>query len=109
MPCDQVRLTNVEFEAKNMELLEKAVEAMGGRIVSSGAVIEGYLPAAGSFSISRGKMTVRAGRERVVDQLKVAYSEEIVKKAASRFGWALSAAKTAGVSTAVRNYDVTRR
>jgi len=94
MPCWTVQTTTVDLgQIKNHELLGKALRSLfmdtairqpGGnwRFVANGYVVE-----------LRNDQAIsgmpRQQLEQVVSQIKVAYSTQVVKAAASRFNWTL--------------------
>ena len=50
---------------------------------------EGYLESY-DLRIRDGQITVAQGKENLVDELKQAYTGEMISKAAKRFGWIMS-------------------
>lgn len=90
MPCNTIVLNNVELKAADRDLLKKAIEALGWRILSE-SKSEIRLNAGGvSVAIREGVMQVPQGQEALADRLKVSYSTEAVKTAANRFRWQLT-------------------
>lgn len=79
---------SIEFKAQHFDILEDALKELGYRTVRGVDYV--------SFSTRNGTATVRDGRiniderdRRMIDKIKQQYSREVIKKAASRYGWAL--------------------
>jgi hypothetical protein len=90
MPCDSIQTSSIQFKAENTPLLVQALSSLGpykatyrgGRLVS--AVLNGV-----QISFEDGRIIVPRGTEPLIDQIKQAYSRQIVMAAANRFGFQL--------------------
>lgn len=86
MPCYQVNTVSVEFQARHFGTLQKAVAALGGTLQRSGeraTVVIGP----STITINNG---IATGRERLVNNLRVAYARQITIQAtewAKQKGW----------------------
>jgi len=103
MPCDSIRLNQVDVGKMDRDTLLKALAAKewqvwvnqpNGRLVFD---MEGE-----RVTLNDGRLTVRQGMEHLADRLKVAYSQQVVKAALGRFNWQYKATnkeQTAFVAT----------
>lgn len=86
MPCYQVNTTTVEFKQRHKDLLVKALEDLGWYAEWQGnrVTIPDY-----DLSIDLDGRTAKVDAAYVgrVNELKVAYSRQAVRKAARRVGW----------------------
>jgi hypothetical protein len=82
---------SVEFKAEHFDILEEAAKELGYRAQRSGDSLTFYT-ANGTVSIRGGKISLDERDRRIIDPLKVAYSKQVVKRAASRYGWAVKQA-----------------
>ena len=90
MPCDSIRLCQVEFTATRPDLLAKALKGLGWTVHSWNARSLTATTKSGSrFSVDfkSGKATVPQGEEGSVDQAKQAYTFKLAEASAKRFGW----------------------
>jgi len=87
MPCYQVNTVSLDFQAGNLELLQKAAAVLGlevrtladrREIVDRGNVVA---------TLVGGKATCSQANVAVVNKLRVQYSREIVGHAALKLGW----------------------
>ena len=97
MPCNTVILNSVDLENANMnhDLLMKALVALYGESVTRRAWEQTTL----IFTVNGREVTLRNGQltsslsatqlQEVTGKIKQAYSKEVVKYAAKRFGWAV--------------------
>ena len=91
MPCDRVRQVRVlivpvtvntfEVGARDRTLLAEALQTLQ---------VSDY-----AYDGSRLVVRTRGRSELTTDQIKVAYSQQVVKKVAKRYGWALQETRTA--------------
>jgi hypothetical protein len=83
MPCDTIVTVKLELKNANLTLLQKVVEEITGRkaYVSGNIVSWGT----GSYNKLTSQLTVRSQSDG--QQIKRAYSGELVKAQAKRFGW----------------------
>lgn len=92
MPCNTVRATSVDLGKVNVDLLNAAIKALGWRNHAGGDVM-----------LTSGKLTMLGGNvEARTAELKRAYSAEVVKSQAKKFGWAIK-------ETAKYQYEVVKR
>lgn len=88
MPCWEVRNMSVEFRAENLELLKRALDAVGlaysvnDQTVTAGRIV---------LDLAAGKATFPSYAQATVNKLKQAYSVEAVKAAAKAKGWSVKA------------------
>jgi hypothetical protein len=86
MPCFTITTVTVDAGKMQLDLAEKALAAMGLSPRRAGLII-GH--SSGQYDRETGKATWR-GQDRTAE-LKRAYSFEVVKSQAVRFGWTLKA------------------
>jgi len=98
MPCNTTQVSTVEIGKLNPELLVAALAAMKLAPRQSGAVI--YFGNRESYNTETGKMQMAWNRS--ANEIKRAYSAEVVKSQAKKFGWQLT-------ETGPYQYQVTRR
>ena len=96
MPCDTRTTVSVALNAADRELLFKAIAELGWRPVEIGGIIQCYVQGLGTVSIENGMAKIStyvyesADRaEGIVNKIKKAYSVEVVKSQAKKFGWQL--------------------
>jgi hypothetical protein len=88
MPCYQVNTVSVDFQAGNLELLQKAAAVLGlevRAVADRREVVDrgGNVVAA----LGGGKATCSQANVPLVNKLRVQYSREIVGHAALKLGW----------------------
>jgi len=81
MPCYEVNRVSVEFKAENEELLKRAANSLEMAFSRCGARIT----IGGRVFIENGIASSRS--QDLINQLKRAYSQEVVKAAAKSRGW----------------------
>lgn len=88
MPCWEVNLVDVAFQAKSIPLLRKALEALGWpHVVNEEA---GYVRTRGfTIDLDDEKARIDANKQYLLNELKVAYSTEVVKATAAKRRWVL--------------------
>ena len=86
MPCDQIRITTVELEGADLDTMQRALQGLGYTVshYGQGLSFQKGFNSAGTydghaFSFTRGALDVNT--------LKRAYSAEVVRTSATRFGW----------------------
>lgn len=92
MPCDTVRTTLVEVEKMDGPLLQAALRSLGYQVSVQGQAILFSMPSAlGVNRYENGRMMISNVYDQTtfVNTIKQAYSTEVVKSTAKRFGWAL--------------------
>jgi hypothetical protein len=82
MPCYQTRTTSVELKNADDTLLKAAMEALG---------VEYYDY---DYDRASGRVTVRSTFTLTDNEIKVAYSEQVVASVQKRFGWKVNEPKT---------------
>lgn len=95
MPCDQVRTTTVDVEKMDGPLLIEALRLLGYQTGKDGNAIAFMCPPGtikhryenGKLILSGSMSTTQQGD--MVNTIKQAYSGEVVKATAARFGWEL--------------------
>jgi hypothetical protein len=93
MPCWEVRRMTLELEAADRDLLRAAIQALGYDVRQQGAQMVVALDE-GDAVIEGSSIRVPAGSEVVVNQIKQAYSRQVLTAAAKRFGWQVNTAQT---------------
>jgi hypothetical protein len=106
MPCDTIQTTNVSFtlENTNLDLLEKALVGLGFNVTkqSNGRLVFYGRERNENGSFKDGKFQVNYSAYRTefdINQVKRAYSQQVVQNTAQRYGWKLK-------STAENKYAV---
>jgi hypothetical protein len=88
MPCYQVNTVSLDFQAGNLDLLQKATAVLGlevraiadrREVVDRGGAVVATLVG--------GKATCSQANVLIVNKLRVQYSREIVGHAALKLGW----------------------
>jgi hypothetical protein len=101
MPCYTITTVTLEFKNANMELLKKAIKASLGidaEIYNLGVKWNG-----GYYNKIMGEITLnKKTAEDDIKLIKRAYSAEIVKDQAKRFGWNLK-------QTSEFKYEISKR
>ena len=90
MPCDQIRLAQVDFTVTHPDVLKAAMKALGWRVVESTKTgLVAYTPQGDRFAVdyTRKVATVPSGREATVDAVKREYAFKMGEAAAKRFNW----------------------
>lgn len=83
MPCYQTNLMSVEFKAKNRALLIDAIKSLGWKFQGVGNEI---VVTTGSYDtltlrLDSQQAVIEASAQSQLNKLKVAYSQQVVKKA----------------------------
>ena len=99
MPCDTIQTNTVDLPKMNAGLLGRAITAIGGTRAGSATRfrLRGYIYDAYGGELESTDPNVG----KVADELKRAYSGEVVKYTAKRNGWTLK-------QTAAYEYEVTK-
>lgn len=98
MPCWEIRTTGVVLKAENAALLAQALAHADSEFtsvrVAGGRITALHVPTQTPVTIENGT-AVTAGTQSRTDKIgnavNRAYSREVLRKSASRFGWALKA------------------
>ena len=86
MPCYQVQTVSVEFKVAHVDMLYKAAENLGYSWTKNENQI--ILTSAGSvIAVDLTRGTAEARDQRLVNELKRAYSQQALKLAAKLGGW----------------------
>ena len=104
MPCDSVVRLTIDLAAacKNPDLLAKAIEALGGRILSNAnGVINAQLDG-DRIEIRNGQVTGRYIDEEKIITIQKAYGLQSAKAAAKKAGWSFTA-------TSATKFELTKR
>jgi hypothetical protein len=104
LPCWTVRQTSVELDAADPEILRRGLEAAGFELSMYGTALLVMRGGQIVAEIENGRVTVNRGDTGVVNDIKRAYSTEVVKTAAKRFGYTLTTNKQTGKITAGRRF-----
>jgi nitrate reductase beta subunit len=86
MPCYSITQVQLLLEKANVDLLKKALEGLGYLGLHKDGEKRLYWNG-GMYNKDSGKLTVREDNR--VSEIKKAYSAEVVKAQAKRFGWQL--------------------
>jgi len=94
MPCFQRRTITQDLNVANREVLLEALARLGIRTRTIGAQeLELRLTNGNLASIYAGKILVQDDDIGVINQIKVAYSRQIVANLTKKFGWVENEAK----------------
>ena len=107
MPCDQIITCSVDIDAPNKGLLCRAIQSLGYEVnmMAAGEVVFWHKDRPREvFRIKDGKARVPVGRESVIDEVKRAYSKEVLKEASAKFGFRLDAGKKANTFTMSKRF-----
>jgi len=92
MPCNTIQLSKIEFklESTDMNLFEASMLAQGWHLsqqISSTDKL--YSRGRESLRIKNGAITLKTQKSQAeaMSEVKMAYSREVVKNVAVRFGW----------------------
>lgn len=92
MPCDSILLNKIELGAANTVLLVQGMQSLGFTVQSygpTGLIFWRESEPGVKMYVRDGKVEVPAGRESLADDIKRAYSKEVLKVASKKFGFAL--------------------
>ena len=89
MPCYEVRTMSVEFNAKHLSLLKKAIESLGWKCRSTNGGLMRVETDTSQFTIdlTSQKAVIQSSQQSQLNQLKQQYSKEALKRAAKLQGW----------------------
>lgn len=90
MPCDSVRLCQLDLKCAHPEIMCAALKRLGWRIqTATDAQLVAYTPQGQRFVVDykAGQATVARGDEHIVDTAKREYGFELGRVAAKRFNW----------------------
>lgn len=103
MPCDTRREVTVELKVADEKILIDGLFAAGFNVNSiAGGLYVNKGRRRGE--LKNGKITVLEGDESIVNEIKRAYSGEVVRQSAKRFGWTLNATTEQNVVVAKRRF-----
>jgi len=104
MPCDQIILNEVEFQAADRDLLKKALEELGMTILRTAqdGTIVFRTRNWTNGRITNDRIVIDQREAGLVDKIKQGYSTQVVKAAARRFNWNVK-------QTAPNKLQITRR
>jgi len=97
MPCDTITQVKTVLEAVNVETFRTALQSLGYLTRQTNNLLQWN---GGSLNLTSGVLTTRSDREG--QEIRQAYSGEIVKKQAARFGWAVK-------KTSENKYQIIKR
>jgi len=97
MPCDSRVTVSVNLSAADRELLFKVLMGLGWQPREISNMIQVYVPEFGAVTITGGKLNIgtysylasEAKAEELANKIRRAYSAEVVKSQAKKFGWQL--------------------
>jgi hypothetical protein len=107
MPCDQIVLCQVNIDAPNKGLLCRAIMSLGYEVnmMASGEVVFWHKDVPNQIMrINAGTASVPRGLEEVIDDVKRAYSKEVLKEASSKFGFRLEPGKKPNTFTMSKRF-----
>lgn len=102
MPCYQVNLVSVEFKAKNVELLFRALDSLQWKYSTTSARVNGkesgvtgvYIPVLnGRLNLVNNTIEVPDYAQQSVNKLKVEYSKQVLMEACKKKKWILKRKK----------------
>lgn len=94
MPCDQIRLNQVDLNCADARFLLAALKAIGATNVRIAGNRVYFSVEGENLEIRDGKLICQQGSEGIADQIKVAYSRAAVKFSAAQAGWNVKETKT---------------
>jgi hypothetical protein len=109
MPCFTKRevpvSVTVAFTAENEKILIDGLFADGFNVntATNGLYVNKGARRA-TIDLAQGTMTVLEGDQSIINEIKRAYSGEVVRQAAKRFAWTLQPTKQANVMVAKRRF-----
>ncbi len=86
MPCWTITQVKLELLNANLDLLKKALESMGHTVYQNGNNLYWQ---DGMYDKTKDQLVLGNGSEREGNRIKQAYSTEILKSNARKFGWRL--------------------
>lgn len=90
MPCNQVIKIGIEIKNLNRDILESALQRDGWNVYKRGDVI--YATKEGrTIQIHPGRAVVDQGDEYLVKRMQLAFSKEVVRRAAKQYGFNVQA------------------
>lgn len=104
MPCYTQREVTVKMEASEPAILEAGLKAAGFQVrtTPTGLYVQNRQGVAAH--IRSGQITTQENTSSIINEIKRAYSGEVVRVAAKRFGWKLSATSDANTVRAARRF-----
>lgn len=94
MPCDTVSRSTIDMAKANPDILERALKQMGFNVTKTQTGLQfSKFGVSGTFAKDKLNITARQGHELETNEVKRAYSVELVKTATSRFGWTMKQQK----------------
>ncbi len=106
MPCWSQQTSTVSFSANtDLKLLAKALEGLGFVVrldVASKALLFSNASTGQSGTFQDGSLTIKSAKKEDMNVFKRAYSTEVVRSAAQRFGWQVK-------QPSANTFQVTRR
>jgi hypothetical protein len=99
MPCDSVQTTNVKLEVADLGLLADALRALGYSVDVRETSLSARHAQHGTLTYDKtaqrlSQTTSYSQTKHSAAEIGVAYSTQVVKKVASKFGWQLEQTKT---------------
>ena len=90
MPCYEVNTMSVEFKADHVDLLEQALDVLGW--VRDWNVAKTFCRASNGIELDlrTGKAEIRDGQGGLLNELKRAYSQQVIKKVAQKNHWTVN-------------------
>ena len=105
MPCDQVRTTTLALGKVDAGMMKAALQALGFTRIELHAerlsFSHGTRSCAGRLDLRTGRLTMTGNQPLAENEVRRAYSTEVVRATARRFGWTLTQT-AAGQFEAVR-------
>jgi len=86
MPCYTITTVKLVLTNANLDLLKKALEGIGYTAVKYG---DKLFWKNGSYDKTKGTLSLVKGTEEQGNVIRRAYSTEVLKKNAAKFGWQL--------------------
>lgn len=94
MPCYQVNLLSVKIEAADKELLEKAIKKLGFSYVRDKynvfTINVSDSGVYGTIIINNTTARIKPGLQKKLNEIKQAYSEQVIAAAAEEFSWTVT-------------------
>jgi hypothetical protein len=105
MPCYTIRLTTVNFEVANLDILKKALEQDFNakcEIGDGGHALLATIPKMGVVSFHNGQVSLNSSQAQWIDQFKQSYAKEALRVVGTRYNWKLT-------QTANNKFEAVRR
>ena len=87
MPCDSIQLNQIDLKLSDWRFVEAALKSLGCSNITISGKRAWFNYKNGNYEIRDGKLVFREGQENIADEVKRAYSKQIVRFSAKQAGW----------------------